>query len=255
MQRECVTGSFVLSFFLSRWHNDWKFLHTSASGMTRENAATKQFNPRRISTCRERKRERLGYRRKLAWQQQQQPTTTTRADNASLSLSSKTKDVPLHFLDWDFNSTAADCLGCQAEFRLETITKNRILLKLSRTIGGSVLSHLWEPDSYTQHSKRSKQLFSFFQSGKFSRVYPIRFLWFFLIKEKMHDILLDKKVMPQHRGKTCRHFCFFPFWRRVSNSFSRVRFGRNRRRRRRTQIIRFCQITRENQKEKMSKGK
>lgn len=151
---------FFLSFLLSRWHNDWKFLHTSASGMTRENAATKQFNPRRILTCRERERDWVTGR-KLAWQQQQQPTTTTRADNASLSLSlvkNKRRSTAFSRLRFQFHCGRVQTGNHHEKpHSAEALADN----------WGSVLSHLWEPDSYTQHSKRLKQLFSFFQSGKF----------------------------------------------------------------------------------------
>lgn len=240
---------FFLSFLLSRWHNDWKFLHTSASGMTRENAATKQFNPRRILTCRERERDWVTGR-KLAWQQQQQqqPTTTTRADNASLSLS-RQKQKTFHCIfsieisiplrpssDWKPSRKTAFCWSSRGQLRecLVTLVRTRLVHTTFKTVEATlfILS--------------IRKVFHAFIRSDFCD---------FFIKEKMHNILLDKKVWPQQRGKSYRHFCFFsPFWRRVSNSFSGVRFGRNRRRRR-TQIIRFCQITRENQKEKMSKGK
>lgn len=75
---------------------------------------------------------------------------------------------------------------------------------------GSVLSHLWEPDSYTQHSKRLKQLFSFFQSGKFSRVYPIRFLWFFYKRENAQHFVRQESLATAKRKKLQTFLFFFP---------------------------------------------
>lgn len=126
-----------------------------------------------------------------------------RITHLSLSLSSKTKDVPLHFLDWDFNSTAA-------EFRLETITKNRILLKLSRTIEG-VSCHTCENPTRTHNIQNGwSNSFHSFNQESFSRVYPIRFLWFFYKRENAQHFVRQESLATAKRKKLQTFLFFFP---------------------------------------------